>query len=170
MQLHPGVLRNHHGPTLRRFGPDTGHDLPTLTRFSAGLRPLLEQFGTDPHLRLVLFSVDETAFARDIAPLAGFYPSVYVGAPWWYLDAPDSIARFRSEVTESAGFYKTAGFVDDTRALCSIPARHDMSRRADASFLSRYVVEHRISETDAHTVMHDLVSVLPQRVFARTRD
>ncbi len=170
MQLHPGVLRNHHGPTLERFGPDTGHDLPTLTTFTEGLRPLLDRFGTDPHLRLVLFTVDETAFARDIAPLAGFYPSVYVGAPWWFLDAPDSIARFRSAVTESAGFYKTAGFVDDTRALCSIPARHDMSRRADASFLARYVVEHRMSESDAHTVMNDLVNVLPQRVFARTRD
>lgn len=169
MQLHPGVLRNHHGPTLERFGPDTGHDLPTLTTFSDGLRPLLEQFGTHPHLRLVLFTVDETAFARDIAPLAGFYPSVYVGAPWWYLDAPDSIARFRSEVTESAGFYKTAGFVDDTRALCSIPARHDMSRRVDASFLARYVLEHRITEADAHGIMHDLVNTLPQRVFARTR-
>jgi glucuronate isomerase len=167
MQLHPGVLRNHHGPTLRAFGPDTGHDIPTLTGFAAGLRPMLEAFGTHPRFRLVLFTVDETAFGRDIAPLAGFYPSVFIGAPWWFLDAPDAISRFRTAVTETAGFYKTAGFVDDTRAYCSIPARHDLSRRVDASYLARLVAEHRISEDDAHRVIHDLVVTLPRAVFTR---
>jgi glucuronate isomerase len=169
MQFHPGVLRNHHRPTWLAYGDDTGHDLPLHTEYSRGLRPLLDAFGTDPRLRLVLFTVDSTAFARDIAPLAGFYPSVYAGAPWWFLDTPDTITNYRSVVTESAGFYKTAGFVDDTRAFCSIPARHDMSRRVDASYLARLVVEHRISETDAFGVIDDLVSTIPPRVFARTR-
>ena len=170
MQFHPGVLRNHHRPTLQEYGADTGHDLPLHTEYSEGLRPLLEAFGTDARLRLGLFTVDETAFGRDIAPLAGFYPSVYAGAPWWFLDAPDSIARYRSIVTESAGFYKTAGFVDDTRAYCSIPARHDMSRRSDAAYLARLVVEHRMSEDDAHRVIGDLVTTIPRQVFSRTRD
>lgn len=168
MQLHPGVLRNHHRPTLRAFGADTGHDLPTFTTYAEDLRPLLDEFGTDPRFRMVLFTVDETSFSRDIAPLAGFYPSVFIGAPWWFLDAPDAIGRFRAAVTETAGFYKTAGFVDDTRAFCSIPARHDMSRRLDAGFLARLVSEHRLGEDDAHRVLHDLVVTLPRRVFART--
>ena len=133
MQLHPGVLRNHHRPTLEAFGPDTGHDLPLATDYTRSLRPVLERFGTEPAFRLVLFTVDETSFGRDIAPLAGFYPSVYVGAPWWFLDTPRAIARFRETVTDTAGFAKTAGFVDDTRAFCSIPARHDMSRRLTAT-------------------------------------
>jgi glucuronate isomerase len=169
MQFHPGVLRNHHRPTWLEYGDDTGHDFPLHTEYSRGLRPLLDAFGTNPHLRLVLFTVDATAFARDIAPLAGFYPSVYAGAPWWFLDTPDTIAQYRSVLTESAGFYKTAGFVDDTRAFCSIPARHDMSRRVDAGYLARLVVEHRISEGDALQIISDLVSTIPQRVFARTR-
>jgi glucuronate isomerase len=169
MQFHPGVLRNHHRPTQLRFGDDTGHDVPLPTDYSRGLRPLLDVFGTDPRLRLVLFTVDETAFARDIAPLAGFYPSVYAGAPWWFLDAPDRILHYRSVLTEGAGFYKTAGFVDDTRAFCSIPARHDMSRRLDASYLARLVAEHRMGEDDAHQIISDLVSVIPQDVFTRTR-
>jgi glucuronate isomerase len=170
MQLHPGVLRNHHRPTLRSYGPDTGHDIPTLTSYAEPLRPLLEAFGTHPRLRLVLYTVDETAFTREIAPLAGFYPSVYIGAPWWFLDAPDAITRFRSGVTETAGFYKTAGFVDDTRGYCSIPARHDMSRRIDSAFLARLVTEHRITDEQAGQVIHDLVSTLPRKVFARTVD
>jgi glucuronate isomerase len=170
MQLHPGVLRNHHRPTQRAFGSDTGHDIPTLTGFAAGLRPMLEEFGTHPRFRIVLFTVDETAFARDIAPLAGFYPSVFIGAPWWFLDAPDAISRFRTAVTETAGFYKTAGFVDDTRAFCSIPARHDLSRRVDASYLARLVAEHRISEADAYRIIHDLVVTLPRHVFTRVDD
>jgi len=168
MQFHPGVLRNHHRPTLLAYGDDTGHDLPLHTEYSRGLRPLLDAFGIHPRLHLVLFTVDATAFARDIAPLAGFYPSVYAGAPWWFLDTPDTITNYRSVVTESAGFYKTAGFVDDTRAFCSIPARHDMSRRVDASFLARLFVEHRIAEEDAFQVLGDLVSTIPPRVFGRT--
>ena len=168
MQLHPGVLRNHHRPTLRAFGPDTGHDLPLVTTYAEHLRPLLEAFGTHPRFRLVLFTVDEASFSRDIAPLAGFYPSVYIGSPWWFLDAPEAMLRWRAATVETAGFYKSAGFVDDTRAFCSIPARHDLARRVDAAYLARLVVEHRIAEDDAARVLHDLVVTLPRRVFARS--
>jgi len=129
MTLHPGVRRNHHRPTLAAFGPDTGHDIPLRVEFTDALRPLLERFGTHPGLHLVLFTLDETVFSRELAPLAGFYPSVHVGAPWWFLDAPAAVRRFRGAVTETAGFTRTSGFIDDTRAFCSIPARHDMSRR-----------------------------------------
>ncbi|HWU45537.1 MAG TPA: glucuronate isomerase [Humibacter sp.] len=165
MQLHPGVLRNHHRPTLEKFGPDTGHDLPEVAAFTRPLARVLNDFGTDPAFRLVLFTVDETAFAREIAPLAGFYPSVYVGAPWWFIDTPAAIGRFRAAATDSAGFYKTSGFIDDTRAFCSIPARHDMSRRADSAFLAQLVVTHQLSESDALTVARDLVSTIPVTTF-----
>jgi glucuronate isomerase len=165
MTLHPGVSRNHHRPTFARFGPDTGHDIPRRCDFTEPLRPLLERYGTDPNLHLVLFTVDETVFSRELAPLAGFYPAVYVGAPWWFLDAPDAVRRFRSAVTETAGFLKTSGFIDDTRAYCSIPARHDMARRLDSGYLARLVAEHRIDEDEATDTMVDLVTALPTAVF-----
>ncbi|VXB39074.1 glucuronate isomerase [Plantibacter sp. T3] len=165
MTVHPGVHRNHHAPTLARFGPDTGHDLPVRTDYVRPLRPLLERFGTAPGFHLVLFSVDETSYSREIAPLAGFYPSVFIGAPWWFLDAPDAVLRFRSAVTETAGFSRGSGFIDDTRAFLSIPARHDMSRRLDASFLARLVREGRIDEATAERIILDLVVEQPRRVF-----
>jgi glucuronate isomerase len=165
MQLHPGVLRNHHRPTLDTFGPDTGHDLPDATSFSRPLAPILRDFGTNPTFRMVLFTVDETTFSREIAPLAGFYPSVYAGAPWWFLDTPAGIARYRSAVTDSAGFVKTSGFIDDTRAFCSIPARHDMSRRSDATYLASLVATHQISEDDAAGVARRLVADIPIQAF-----
>ena len=164
MTLHPGIRRNHHTPTAERFGPDQGHDLPVAMEYTDALRPILERFGLHPDLHLVLFTVDETTFSREIAPLAGFYPSVYVGAPWWFLDAPDAIRRWRSAVTETVGFSKLSGFVDDTRAFCSIPARHDMSRRLDAGYLAQLVVEHRLAEDEAHEVIRDVVES-PRRVF-----
>ena len=129
------------------------------------LRPLLERFGADSNFTLVLFTMDETVFSRELAPLAGFYPSVYVGAPWWFLDAPEAIRRWRGAVTESAGFTKTSGFIDDTRAFCSIPARHDMSRRLDSGFLAHLVLEHRLDEGDALAVARDLVVGRPTEVF-----
>lgn len=165
MQLHPGVHRNHHRPTFEAFGPDTGHDLPAVGAFTEPLRPILRDFGTNPTFRLVLFTVDETTFSREIAPLAGFYPSVYAGAPWWFLDTPDAILRYRRAVTDSAGFTKTSGFIDDTRAFCSIPARHDMSRRVDASFLASLVVTHRLSEEDAFVIAQRLVDDIPRSTF-----
>jgi glucuronate isomerase len=133
--------------------------------FTQALRPLLQRYGTHPNLHLVLFTLDETVFSRELAPLASFYPSVYVGAPWWFLDAPDAIRRFRAAVTETVGFTRTSGFIDDTRAFCSIPARHDMSRRIDAGFLANLVAEHRLDEDEAHEIALDLVTTRPRSVF-----
>lgn len=165
MTLHPGSLRNHHGPSFERFGADTGHDIPFAVGYTEGLQPLLNDFGTAAGFHLVLFTLDETVFSRELAPLAGFYPSLYLGAPWWFLDAPDAMLRFRSAVTETAGFSRSAGFVDDTRAFCSIPARHDASRRVEASFLARLVAEHRLAESRAAEIIVDLVDAAPRRVF-----
>ena len=165
MQLHPGVLRNHHPPTLRDFGTDRGADIPVAVEFTRSLRPLLERYGDHPNFRIVLFTLDETTWSRELAPLAGFYPSVYLGAPWWFLDTPDAMLRFRAAVTDTAGFAKTSGFVDDTRAFCSIPARHDTARRVDCAFLSRLVVEHRLDEEEAAETAGDLAHRLPRRVF-----
>jgi glucuronate isomerase len=165
MTLHPAILRNHHRPSYARFGPDTGHDIPVAVEFTDALRPLLDKFGTATGFHLVLFTTDETVFSREIAPLAGFYPAVYAGAPWWFIDAPDAIGRFRAAVTETAGFSRTSGFVDDSRSLCSIPARHDMSRRVDSGYLARLVAEHRLDEDEAAEVLADLVTASPRRAF-----
>lgn len=165
MTLHPAVRRNHHPPTGARFGADTGHDIPLRLELTDALRPLLERFGTHPGFHLVVFTVDETVWSRELAPLAGFYPSVYIGVPWWFLDAPDAVRRFRAAVTETAGFSRTSGFVDDTRAFCSIPARHDMSRRVDAGVLARLVAEHRLDEDEAVETAIDLVAGRPRHVF-----
>ena len=165
LTIHAGVYRNHSTSTFGRFGPDTGHDIPVPATFTRELRPLLERFGLEPNLHLILFTVDETVFSRELAPLAGFYPSVYIGAPWWFLDAPDTILRWRSAVTETAGFYRTSGFIDDTRAFLSIPARHDVSRRTDASFLARYVMEGRITLAMAERIIADLVDLIPVAAF-----
>ncbi|MBT2514812.1 glucuronate isomerase [Arthrobacter sp. ISL-30] len=165
MTLHPGSYRNHHGPTFEAYGADTGHDIPFAVNYTEAVRPLLQDFGTAKDFHLVLFTLDETVFSRELAPLAGFYPSVYIGAPWWFLDAPDAMLRFRSAVTETAGFSRSSGFIDDTRAFCSIPARHDTSRRIEASFLARLVAEHRISEDRAHELIVDVVDAAPRRVF-----
>jgi glucuronate isomerase len=165
MTMHPGVCRGHHGPTTDRFGADTGNDIPVRVEFTQALRPLLQRYGTHPNLHLVLFTLDETVFSRELAPLAGFYPTVYVGAPWWFLDAPDAIRRFRAAVTETVGFTRTSGFIDDTRAFCSIPARHDMSRRIDAGFLANLVAEHRLDEDEAHEIALDLATTRPRSVF-----
>jgi len=165
MTVHPGVSRNHHTDTFQRFGADTGHDIPVTTTYVDPLRPLLEKYGNLPDFHLVLFAVDETVYSREVAPLAGFYPSVYIGAPWWFLDAPDAVLRFRASVTETAGFYRGSGFIDDTRAFLSIPARHDMARRLDATFLARLVREGRINEQAAERIIVDLVDALPRKVF-----
>nr|WP_199041838.1 glucuronate isomerase [Glycomyces salinus] len=165
MTLHTGVLRNHSTAALERFGPNSGHDIPLRTDFVRGLRPLLERFGLVKDFHLVLFTVDETTYSREIAPLAGFYPSVFIGAPWWFLDAPDAMERFRSAVTETAGFYRGSGFVDDTRAFLSIPVRHDAARRTDAGFLARLVAEGRVSMPQAEQLIDHLVCEQPRQVF-----
>ena len=169
MTLHPGVLRDHHGPTARRFGPDRGADIPVQAEFTHALRPMLERFGTYPGFHLVVFTADETAWSRELAPLAGFYPCLYLGAPWWFLDAPEAIRRFRAAVTDIVGYTRTSGFVDDARALCSIPARHDMSRRLEVATLAQRVTEHRLREEEAEEILLDLVTSQPTKVFKLDR-
>jgi glucuronate isomerase len=167
MQLHPGVLRNHDRTAHATYGPDQGFDIPVAAEFTRGLRPLLEAFGRDPRFRLVVFTVDETVYARELAPLAGVYPAMRLGAPWWFLDTPDGMRRFREAVTDSAGFYNTTGFVDDTRAFVSIPARHDLARRVDAGYLARLVAEHRLPMDEAVETAVDLAYRLPKQSYAR---
>lgn len=168
MQLHAGILRNHHAPTFEAYGPDRGHDLPLPTEFTRSLRPILRDFGLSNTFRIVLFTTDETAFSRDIAPLAGFYPAVYAGAPWWFLDSPAAIARYRAAITDSAGYSKTSGFIDDTRAFCSIPARHDMARRADAAHLAEQVATNQLSVEEARMIAARLVDDIPRATFRLT--
>lgn len=165
MTLHPAVHRNHHPGTFERFGADVGADIPVAVEVTRALAPALARHGTDPNLTLVVFTIDETVFSRELAPLAGFYPSVRIGVPWWFIDAPESIKRFRSAVTESAGFSRTSGFIDDTRAFLSIPARHDMARRLDCGFLAGLVGEHRLTEDEAQETARYLVQTQPQEVF-----
>ncbi len=167
MQLHPGVLRDHHPAFHAAFGPDRGFDIPVAAEFTRSLRPLLAMFGRDPRFRLILFTVDETVYSRELAPIAGAYPAVRLGAPWWFLDSPHGMRRFRELVTETAGFYNTSGFVDDTRAFLSIPARHDLARRIDAGYLARLVVEHRLGEEEAVQTAMDLAYHLPSLAYQR---
>jgi glucuronate isomerase len=165
MTLHPAIRRDHHPETLARFGPNAGADIPVAAEFTEALRPLLARYGTHPGFHLVLFTVDPDTYAREIAPLAGFYPSVFAGAPWWFLDNPAQIRRYQEAVTEVAGFSRMSGFIDDTRAFCSIPARHDMSRRLDAGFLAGLVAEHRLDEDEALDTLTTLVVDQPRKVF-----
>ena len=167
MTLHPAVYRNHHAETHRRFGADVGADIPIAVEATRALQPMLSAYGTHPNFKVVLFTMDETIFSRELAPLAGFYPSVYLGVPWWFLDSPDAIKRFRKS-TEAAGFTRSSGFIDDTRAFCSIPARHDMSRRLDAAALAELVAEHRLDVAEAADTLHNLVAVNPREVFNLT--
>lgn len=165
MTLHPGVRRNHHGPSFDRFGTDIGADVPTGVEFTRALQPMLSAFGTHPNFQVVVFTMDETVYSRELAPLAGFYPSVFVGAPWWFIDAPEAMDRYRRAVTETAGFSRTSGFIDDTRAFLSIPARHDANRRMDSGFLARLVADHRLTMDEALDTAVDLVTSNPRRAF-----
>ena len=165
MQLHPGSFRNHNPWLLDNYGRDKGADIPRRAEYTSALKPLLDEFGNRTDLTVIVFTLDETTYARELAPLAGHYPCLLLGPPWWFHDSPQGILRFREQTTETAGFYNTAGFNDDTRALFSIPARHDMSRRIDCAHLARMVCEHRLSETDAHAIAHDLTYVLPRRAY-----
>ncbi len=149
MQIHPGSFRNHNPVVFSRFGRDKGADIPTRTDYVRALRPLLERHGNDPRLTVILFTLDETSYARELAPLAGHYPALKLGPPWWFHDSPEGMQRFREQATETAGFYNTVGFNDDTRAFMSIPARHDVARRMDCRFLATLVVEHKIGEDEA---------------------
>lgn len=165
VQLHPGVWRDHNPAVHARFGPDRGADIPVPTDYVRGLKPLLDRFGNEPDLTLVLFTLDESTYSRELAPLAGHYPLVRLGAPWWFHDSPEGMRRFRRRVTETAGFANTAGFTDDTRAFLSIPARHDVARRVDCGVLAELVVEHRLEEDEAADLAVDLADGLARETY-----
>lgn len=160
MQIHPGSSRNHNRQLFERYGRDMGADIPTATDYVHALRPLLDRYGNERNFTLVLFTLDESAYSRELAPLAGHYPCLRLGPPWWFHDSPEGMQRFRETVTETAGFYNMAGFNDDTRAFLSIPARHDVARRMDCAFLAKLVVEDRLDEDEAFEVAHDLTHKL----------
>jgi glucuronate isomerase len=162
MQLHAGAYRDHDEMLRQRFGPDRGGDIPVTTEFTRNLRPLLNAYGTDPQFSIILYTLDESTYSRELAPLAGHYPAVRLGAPWWFHDSLEGMQRYRERTTESAGIDKTAGFVDDTRAFCSIPARHDLARRVDANWLARLVARHIISAVDAAQMARVIAYELPK--------
>ena len=165
MQIHPGSFRNHSRRLFDIYGRDKGADIPTPTDYVRNLKPLLDRFGHEPGLNVILFTLDETAYARELAPLAGVYPALRLGPAWWFHDSPEGMRRFREQTTETAGFYNTGGFNDDTRVFLSIPARHDVSRRVDAAFLAHLVAEHRLSMDDAHEVALDLAYRLVRKAY-----
>ncbi|HEY2145137.1 MAG TPA: glucuronate isomerase [Steroidobacteraceae bacterium] len=165
MQLHAGAWRNHNGTLLRCFGRDKGGDFPTQTNFTAALKPLLDLFGSRRDFTLILFTLDESTYSRELAPLAGHYPCLKLGPAWWFHDAPDAMLRYRRSTTETAGFYNTVGFNDDTRAFFSIPARHDLARRIDCSYLAELVATHRLAEDEASEVAVDLAYRLPKAAY-----
>jgi glucuronate isomerase len=165
MQLHPGSLRNHNPRLHAGFGRDIGADIPTSTEYARALKPLLDRFGNAQGFTLILFTLDETAYGRELAPLAGHYPCLRLGPPWWFFDSYEGMKRFREIVTETAGFYNTVGFNDDTRAFCSIPARHDVARRVDCAYLARLVATHRLDEDEAQEVAQDLAYRLAKAAY-----
>ena len=165
LQIHPGSWRNHNPGVLQQFGRDKGFDLPMRTDYVRALKPLLDAYGTDPHLSVILFSLDETTQSRELAPLAGVYPALKLGPPWWFFDSPEGMRRFRENTTETAGFYNTVGFNDDTRAFCSIPARHDVARRVDCAHLAGLVATGRLDADAAIEVAHDLTYRLVKQAY-----
>jgi glucuronate isomerase len=165
MQIHPGSFRNHNPMILDRFGRDQGADIPTRTDYVRALKPLLDRFGNERELTVILFTLDESVYARELAPLAGHYPILRLGPPWWFHDSPEGMLRFRAQATETAGFYNTVGFNDDTRAFLSIPARHDVARRIDCRFLAQLVAEHRIEEDEAFELAPELAYGLAKRAY-----
>ncbi len=165
LQIHPGSFRNHNPALFEKFGRDKGADIPTQTDYVRALRPLLAKFGNRTDLTIIVFTLDETSYARELAPLAGHYPALRLGPAWWFHDSPEGMRRFRQQTTETAGFYNTVGFNDDTRAFLSIPARHDMARRIDCGFLAGLVAEHRMEEWEAAELAEDLSYHLAKRAY-----
>ena len=165
MQIHPGAFRNHNPAVFRTFGLDKGCDIPTRTDYVHNLKPLLDRFGNDRRLTVILFTLDESTYSRELAPLAGHYPALKLGPAWWFYDSPEGMRFYRERVTETAGFYNTVGFNDDTRAFPSIPARHDVARRVDCAFLARLVAEHRLDEDEAREVALDLAYRLAKQAY-----
>ena len=165
MQIHPGSMRSHNPQLYARFGRDKGADIPTRTDYVRALKPLLDRFGNERNLTVILFTLDETSYSRELAPLAGHYPILRLGPSWWFYDSPEGMQRFREQVTETAGFYNTVGFNDDTRAFLSIPARHDVARRMDCRFLAQLVTEHKIGEDEAFELAAELAYKLAKRAY-----
>ena len=165
MQIHPGAFRNHNAGVFARFGRDKGADLPIRTEYVHALKPLLDRFGNERDLSIILFTLDESSYARELAPLAGHYPCLKLGPAWWFHDSPEGMRRFRRMTTETAGFYNTVGFNDDTRAFLSIPARHDVARRIDCGFLAELVAEHRIEDWEAAELARDLTYNLVKQAY-----
>jgi len=165
MQIHPGSVRNHNPFIYEKYGRDKGCDIPSSTEYVQSLRPLLAKYGNNSKLTIILFTLDETSYSRELAPLAGHYPALRLGPAWWFHDSPEGMMRFREQATETAGFYNTVGFNDDTRAFLSIPARHDVARRVDCAFLGRLVAEHRLEEEEAFEVAHALTYDLVKKAY-----
>ena len=165
MQIHPGSYRNHNAGLFASHGRDKGADIPTRTEFVQALKPMLDVVGNAPDLTIILFTLDESVYARELAPLAGHYPCLRLGPAWWFHDSPEGMRRFREMTTETAGFYNTVGFNDDTRAFLSIPARHDVARRVDCAFLARLVAEHRLQDWEAADLAQELTSGLVRRAY-----
>ncbi len=165
MQIHPGSVRNHNAKLFEKYGRDCGADIPAATNYVHALKPLLDRFGNETKLTIILFTLDETTYSRELAPLAGHYPCLRLGPPWWFHDSPEGMTRFREQVTETTGFYNTVGFNDDTRAFLSIPARHDVARRIDSAFLARLVAEHRLEEEEAFDVAQELAYRLVKKAY-----
>ncbi len=165
MQLHVGSYRNHNAPLYAQFGPDKGADIPIRAEFTRNLAPLLNLYGNDARLRVIVFTLDESAYSRELAPLVGHYPALRLGPPWWFLDSPQGIRRYLEAVVETAGIYNLAGFNDDTRAFPSIPARHAVWRRTCAAWLAGLVAQDIIIEADAHAMSVDLAYNLAKQTY-----
>ncbi|MEP6618038.1 MAG: glucuronate isomerase [bacterium] len=165
MQVHPGALRDHNVALAARFGSDKGADIPVATEYTRNLRPLLNRYGNDPRFSMVLFTLDESTYARELAPLAGHYPSLRLGPPWWFHDSIEGMTRYREQVSETAGIYNTTGFNDDTRAFCSIPARHDLARRMDANWLGGLVARHIVDMDEAREMARALAVDLVRETY-----
>ncbi|MDE2133234.1 MAG: glucuronate isomerase [Alphaproteobacteria bacterium] len=165
MQIHPGSWRNHNPALFAAYGRDRGADIPMRTSYVDTLKPLLDRIGSRTDLTIILFTLDESNYARELAPLAGHYPCLKLGPAWWFHDSPEGMMRFRRQTTETAGFYNTVGFNDDTRAFLSIPARHDLARRIDCAYLAELVVTHRLAESEAAEIAVDLAYNLPKKAY-----
>jgi len=165
MQIHPGAVRNHNRQLYEKYGRDIGADIPSPTDYVHALQPMLDRFGNEPNFTVILFTLDESAYSRELAPLAGHYPCLRLGPPWWFYDSPEGMTRFRETTTETAGFYNTVGFNDDTRAFLSIPARHDVARCMDCAYLAKLVAEHRLDDDEAMEVARDLAYNLVRQAY-----
>ena len=165
MQIHPASNRNHSQAIFKKFGADKGFDIPGRTDYVSALKPLLDEVGLRTDLTIILFTLDETSYSRELAPMAGVYPALKLGPPWWFFDSYEGMKRFRESTTETCGFYNTVGFNDDTRAFCSIPARHDVSRRVDCAYLAKLVYSGRLRENEAYELAYDLAYGLAKSAY-----